>query len=60
MYAPKVFVGDFTRSEDKEEIVDVVLGLYAMVLQSREQTGIRTHTARNPPMSVVPYSSPPK
>ena len=31
-----VFEGDFTNPENKSEMVDVVLGLYAMVLQSQD------------------------
>ena len=47
-----VFEGDFTNPENKAEMVDVVLGLYAMVLQS--QDGMVRPTAAHRPTTPFP------
>ena len=45
-----VFEGDFTNPENKAEMVDVVLGLYAMVLQSQDGM-VSPPAAHRPPHS---------
>ena len=40
--AMRVFEGDFSREDDKEKIVDNVLGLYARALRQAEATTPRS------------------